>query len=92
MSVDVEIYMTNIKKFFKENPKDLFNLIPRDKEIEFFSKIRQAASSNHENGKDVSLTQKQLIEICKDLNKKQPVDLIETKVFQKTKFGEICLN
>jgi hypothetical protein len=43
MSVDIEIYMSNIIKFFRENPKDLLNLIPKE-------------------------------------------------IFQKTKFGDICLN
>ena len=35
MSVDVEIYMNNLVKFFKENPKDLLNLVPKEKEEEF---------------------------------------------------------
>ena len=63
MSVDVDIYMNNIVKFFKENPKDLFNLIPKDKEEEFYVKIREVAFDNIENGKEVSLTQKQLIDV-----------------------------
>ena len=40
MSVDVKIYMNNIIKFFKENPNDLFNLIPKNKEDEFYRKLR----------------------------------------------------
>ena len=35
MSVDVEIYMNNLVKFFRENQKDLLNLVPKDKEEEF---------------------------------------------------------
>jgi len=92
MSVDVEIYMNNIKKFFRENPKDLLNLVPKEKEKEFYFKVREMASSNVENGKEVSLTQKQMIEICRELNQKQTVDFELQGVFQKTKFGEICLN
>ena len=75
MSVDVDIYMNNIVKFFKENPKDLFNLIPKDKEEEFYVKIREVAFDNIENGKEVSLTLKQLIDVCRELNQKP----IETK-------------
>jgi len=32
MSVDVEIYMNGILKFFRENPNDLLNLVPKTKE------------------------------------------------------------
>lgn len=92
MSVDVDIYMNNIIKFFRQNPKDLLNLIPKDKEEEFYVKIREVAFENVEKGKEVSLTQKQLIEICKELNLKtsQPVEIPAS--FLKTKYGLICLN
>ena len=92
MSVDVDIYMNNIIKFFKQNQKDLLNLVPKDKEEEFYVKIREAASDNVENGKEVSLTRMQLIDVCKELNQKktEPIEIPET--FMKTKFGLICLN
>ena len=73
MSVDVEIYMNNIVKFFKENPKDLLNLVPKSKEEEFYVKIREVALLNAEKGEDANLTQKQLTEICVVLNGKHPV-------------------
>lgn len=93
MSVDVEIYMNNIIKFFKENPKDLLNLIPKNKEEEFYVKIREVASKNSENGEDANLTQKQLMEICVTLNGKHPViDKKVQNIFIETKFGPICLN
>lgn len=92
MSVDVDIYMNNIIKFFRQNPKDLLNLVPKDKEEQFYVRIREVAFENVENGKEVSLTQKQLIEICKELNKKntEPVEIPAS--FLKTRFGLICLN
>ena len=93
MSVDVEIYMNNIVKFFKENPKDLLNLVPKDKEEEFFNKIREQASQNYEKGKEASLTQVQLMEICVKINGKDPI--IDKKIkgiFITTKYGQICLN
>jgi len=37
--VDVEIYMNNIIKFFRENPTDLLNMVPKDKEEYFPSFI-----------------------------------------------------
>jgi hypothetical protein len=92
MSVDVDIYMNNIIKFFKQNQKDLLNLVPKDKEEEFYVKIREVASDNVENGKEVSLTRMQLIDVCKELNQKK-VDPFEIPAtFMKTKFGLICLN
>jgi hypothetical protein len=92
MSVDVDIYMNNIIKFFKQNQKDLLNLVPKDKEEEFYVKIREVASDNVENGKEVSLTRVQLIDVCKELNQKktEPIEIPAT--FMKTKFGLICLN
>ena len=41
MNVDVEIYMNNIVKFFKSNPKDLLNLVPKEREEDFYDKIRE---------------------------------------------------
>lgn len=97
MSVDVEIYMNNIVKFFKSNPNDLLNLIPKDKEDEFYEKIREVASKNAENGEDAPLTQKQMIEICVVLNGKTVKE--DKKIEEKlesymldTKFGIIYLN
>ena len=91
MNVDVEIYMNNIIKFFKQNPKDLLNLVPQDKEEEFYIKIRKIASQNLEQGKEVGLTQKQLIEVCKELNTKTKSFEIPAS-FIVTEFGLICLN
>lgn len=70
MSVDVEIYMNNIIKFFKENPNDLLNLVPKNKEEEFYKKLREAAFKNYEKGEEVNLTQKQIIEICAEIHGK----------------------
>ena len=50
MNVDVEIYMNNIVKFFKSNPKDLLNLVPKEKEEEFYNKIREVAIENSDKG------------------------------------------
>ena len=94
MSVDVEIYMNNILKFFRENPNDLLNLIPKNKEEEFYKKIRETAIKNYEKGEEISLTQPQLIQVCVEINKPEE-KMIESSVnnlFVKTKFGEYCLN
>ena len=90
MSVDVEIYMTNIIKFFRQNPKDLMSLVPKEREEDFYSKIRETAFQNYEEGKEITLTQIQLLEICKELNNVKKK--IEDFPFFETKFGKICLN
>ena len=93
MNVEVEIYMTNITKFFKNNPKDLLSLIPQEKENIFFEKIREKVVDNVENGQDVTLTKKQLLDICLEINKpqKQVSEVIDS-IYQETKFGRIYLN
>ena len=70
MSVDVEIYMNNIIKFFKENPNDLLNLVPKTKEEEFYSKLREVANQNYEKGEEVNLTKNQIVVICAEIHSK----------------------
>jgi hypothetical protein len=53
--------MNNIIKFFKENPNDLLNLVPKIKEEEFYSKLREVANQNYEKGEEVNLTKNQII-------------------------------
>lgn len=89
--------MNNIVKFFKSNPTDLLNLVPKDKEEEFYSKIREVAYENIEKGEDAPLTQKQMINICVILNGKTPKEekVVEEKLesyMMDTKFGIIFLN
>ena len=40
MSVELEIYINNIVKFFTKNPKDLSNLVPLEKKEEFLILIK----------------------------------------------------
>ena len=70
MSVDVEIYMNNIIKFFRENPNDLLNLVPKNKEEVFYRMLREEAIKNYEKGEEVNLTQKQIMEICAEIHGK----------------------
>ena len=81
MSVDVEVYLSGIIKFFRENPKDLLSLVPKDKEEDFYSMIRKYSFTNHENGDDYVLTRNQILEICVQLNEKTrltgPTKIIE---------------
>lgn len=92
MSVDVEIYMSNIIKFFTKNEKDLLNLIPKSMEQKFYNRIREVAIINHEKGIEVCLTQKQLIEICAELNGKKIKENKINDIIVQTPFGHYSLN
>lgn len=74
MSVDVEVYLSGIIKFFRENPKDLLSLVPKDKEEDFYSMIRKYSFTNYENGDDYVLTRNQILEICVQLNEKKRME------------------
>jgi hypothetical protein len=89
MSVDIEIYMNNVIKFFRENPNDLLNLVSKDKEEFFYIKIKEAAIKNYEKGEDVSLTQSQLLHLCSEINRPKETKINAT---QKTIFGDLFLN
>ena len=94
MNVDVEIYMNGIIKFFKNNPNDLLTLIPKGKENEFYEKIRETSLNNIDNCDEISLTQKQIIDICVLLNGKNsndPKSELESYMIE-TKVGKIFLN
>ena len=52
MSLEVELYMSNVIKFFNENPKDLMNFVTQDKKDEFFQKIKEKALENVEKGEE----------------------------------------
>lgn len=94
MNVDVEIYMNNFIKFFRENPNDLLTLIPKGTEDEFYKKIKEVSLKNIESGDDPSLTQKQILDICVTINGKdpsKPKKKLESFIME-TKFGNIILN
>jgi len=91
MNVDVEIYMSEFVKFFKENPNDLIDLIGKAKQEDFFSGVRKLAEKNWEEGNDVQLTQKQMIALILELNDK--TEEMKVKVpMMVTKHGNIFLN
>lgn len=92
MSLDVDIYMNNILKFFRENPNELLSLVPKQKEKEFYEKIREIAFMNEKKGDEVALTKKQLIDVCKDLNTTKTIDEIAEKIIFHTPFGSYSLN
>jgi hypothetical protein len=94
-SVDIEIYLNQVITFFEKNPNDLMDLIGELQKDEFYLKLRQQCEKNVEEGKDITLTKEQMINIVVDLKILDIVDKQEVavnNVVQKTKFGEIFLN
>ena len=94
-NIEVDIWLNQFISFFDKNPNELKQLIGNiDKEL-FFSKVKERCIKNTEEGDEVSLTQKQLIDIVVLLSKNQNQDInVENldKLFEKTKFGSFCLN
>lgn len=92
-NVDVEIYLNQLISFFDKNPNDLIQLIGEVNKQEFYNKVKEQCLKNHENGDEISLTQKQLIEIVVSIKETKIIDEESiVGVFQKTKFGLISLN
>ena len=92
MSVDVEIYLNNIIRFFKQNHQDLLNLVPEENEQEFYDKLREVAFKNYNKIGEANLTQSQIVEICKELISKKTIQEEVRKLFGKTRFGYYGLN
>lgn len=91
MNVEVEIYLNNIIKFFKQNPNDLLTLIPKEKEEDFYTQIRNIALNNIQEGREPTLTQRQMIDICREINS-SVLKILYDFPHQQSKFGPICLN
>jgi hypothetical protein len=91
MNIDVDIYIKNIIKFFKSNPEELLSLVPKNKEHVFYDKIKEVAIINSTNGDEVALTKKQFVDICLEINNYRAGKRTKD-IFQKTKFGDLCLN
>lgn len=96
MNVDVEIYVSNLKKFFKDNPDQLKILIGEMDSVEFFSRLKEVSENNYETKGEVELTKSQIAEVIATMFKE---NVIEPEIrnhvnnaIQKTSFGNIFLN
>jgi hypothetical protein len=88
-NVDVQIYISQIKTFFNENPDQLVKLIGNINPDVFFNEVEKLSTINYEKGEDVQLTNKQMVNILFRINKGRG----KTKVaFEETKFGKMYLN
>ena len=94
MNIDVEIYIKNFVNFFESNPNELMDLIGDTLKEVFYDKVKEQCYKNLDNGEEITLTQKQLIDIVVDIKRVKPdINILLTNgVFQKTKYGLISLN
>ena len=93
-NVDCEIYISGFITFFENNPNDLSNLIGEMNKEKFFMEVRINVYQNFDKGEEITLTQKQLLDILVKLHKSiKKVKEIEIMVpIYKTKWGEFILN
>ena len=92
---EVEIYINQFKGFFDKNPNDLTDLIGDVLKSKFYDEVKDQSTTNYENGDEVSLTHKQIIDIVVKLkknSKKSEVKKNVSDIFQETNFGRIYLN
>jgi len=92
-NVDIDIYMNQFINFFENNPNDLIELIGDSLKETFYDKVRMRCVENLNNGEDVSLTNKQMMEIVLELRHEETIDEEKIKkLFKSTKYGTFCLN
>ena len=94
-NVDIDIYVNQLITFFDKNPNDLIDLIGNLLKESFYEKVREQCVKNSEVGDEVSLTQKQIIDIVVELKKVKSIEYDKSKLYsivQETKFGSIFLN
>lgn len=96
MNIDVEIYVSQFKTFFKDNPDEFTGLIGKGNPDDFFKELRIVANENLENGEDIELTRKQLIRIVLKINQMGPENEkdveIQLRPFVEHPMGKIWLN
>ena len=93
-NVDIEIYMTNLVKFFDKNPEQLKILIGDNDINIFFQKIRKIVETNEKDEKELAPTRKQMIEIILEVQKNATVKKLDKIVgtFMDHHMGKISLN
>ena len=91
-NVDCEVYISGFISFFEKNPKDLNTLIGNVDKEKFFMEIRIAVYQNFDNGEELTLTQKQLLDILVKLHKNSQEVKEQIIPWFKTKYGDFILN
>lgn len=89
MSIDVEIYITQLTKFFENNVNDLVALIDDvSRKDVFYAKVRERAYQNYEKTQDVILTQTQFRDIVMEMHEERK----KNNIFFHCKLGILCMN
>ncbi len=95
-NIEVELYVSQVIKFFDSNPNDLIKLIGTLDKEKFYTKIREIAETNYSENGDAVLSKQQMIDVVVVLhNEEKKVTSITNnleKIFEDSKFGKICLN
>ena len=91
-NVDVDIYVSQLISFFNNNPNDLIDLIGDSLKESFYEKIKEQCFKNVKDGDEVSLTNKQIIDIVVKLKQGKVIESKIHSIVQETKFGDIFLN
>lgn len=93
-NVDIEIYMTNLVKFFDKNPEQLKILIGENDSNVFFKKIRTVVESNEREQKELAPTRKQMMDVILEINQNLNPKKIDKQVslFMEHHMGKIILN
>ena len=82
MDVDVQIYLSNLKQFFKNNPNDLMELIGNSNQDMFFELVEKQVLENQKGEDGLELTKKQIIDIVLILTKDRDQEKIESFIIK----------
>jgi len=93
--IDIDIYVSQIIKFFESNPNELMLLIGDiDKEL-FYEHLKEDIVKNDDEKGDPTLTRQQMIDIVVKLHGGTKKDVEMDKIndiFINTYYGNFCLN
>lgn len=93
--IDIDIYVSQIIKFFESNPNELILLIGDiDKEL-FYEHLKEDIVKNDDEKGDPTLTRQQMIDIVVKLHGGTKKDVEMDKIndiFINTHYGNFCLN
>jgi hypothetical protein len=92
--IDLQIYLSQIKTFFDQNPEQLIKLIGDKDPDKFYDGVKKLAKKNMENGDDIQLTNKQMINLVVEINEYKKSNNINKTVekYMQGKFSKMYLN
>ena len=92
--IDVEVYLSQLKSFFENNPNDLIDLIGESEKDLFYEKIKTFCFEKDTKNEDFVLTKEDIINIVLSLkfNNTRRLTTKVNKLFDETKYGLIGLN